>query len=211
MNCEQLADSISGLVASTLSPAQVAECRQHLAGCPACSEALHGAEALAMLRARDTGEVPPDLFATVLQRLDTGREPRRSGQRFWLGTMFGGALAASLFAAALVLGWIGVPNTYAPETAELHVALGEVRNMDLAIETDRPMQGATISVLLAGGVELEGYGQRRELTWTSDLEKGINRLSLPVIAIGEDGGSVIVRLSHPQSEQVFVVRLKTTA
>jgi anti-sigma factor RsiW len=211
MNCEHLADNISGLVASTLSPAQAAECRQHLAGCPACREALRGAEALAMLRARGTGEVPPGLFATVMQRLDAGRDSRRSGQSFWLGSLFGGALAASLFFAALVLGWIGVPNVHAPETAELHVALGEVRNMDLAIETDRAMRGATVSVLLAGGVELQGYGQRRELTWTSDLEKGINRLSLPVIAIGEQGGSVIVRLSHPQSEQVFVVRLKNNA
>lgn len=211
MNCDHMAENIRGLIYATLSPTQAAECRRHLAGCPDCTQAVRGAEALALLRARDTGDVPPDFFETVLDGLDQAQEPRRTGQRFWLGTTFGGAIAATLFALALALGWIGTPTTTTPDVAELHVTLGEPRNMDLAIETDRALQGARISILLAGGVELDGYGPRRELTWTSDLKAGVNRLSLPVVAVGENGGRVIVRLSHPQSEQVFIVRLKTSA
>lgn len=95
--------------------------------------------------------------------------------------------------------------------AEFVVTLGEPRNMDIAIETGMPLDGASISVLLSGGVELDGYDDRRELTWTTDLEAGINRLSLPVVAIDPAGGKMVVRLDHPDSEQVFVVRLKTKA
>jgi hypothetical protein len=213
MNCEHMTDTITGLIAGTLSPAQLAECGRHLAGCQACNDALRGAGALALLKARlkarDTGEVPPGLFDRVLAGLEEAPASRRTGQRFWLGTAFGGAIAASLFAAAFVLGWVATPATHAPDLAQFQVALGERRNMDLAIETDRPLQGANISILLAGSVALDGYGSRRELNWTSDLKAGVNKLSLPVVALGHDGGQVIVRLSHPQSEQIFVVSLKT--
>lgn len=214
MNCDHMTDMISGVLAGTLPPARLAECRRHLADCQACNDALHGAGALALLRdrlkARDTAQAPPGLFDRILAELEAAPKSRRSGQRFWLGSAFGGAIAASLFAAALALGWI-TPAANAPESTHFEVALGERRNMNLAIETDRPLQGATISILLAGNVELDGYGSRRELSWTSDLQAGVNKLSLPVVALGRDGGQVIVRLSHPQSEKVYVVTLKTIA
>lgn len=215
MNCEHMPDTITGLFAGTLSTAQLAECWRHLADCQTCNDALRGAGALALLKdrlqARDTSEAPPGLFDRIVAGLEEAPESRRTGQRFWLGSAFGGAIAASLFAAAFALGWIATPATDAPDLAQFQVKLGERRNMDLAIETDRPLQGANISILLAGSVELDGFGPRRELSWTSDLVSGVNKLSLPIVAVGRDGGQVIVRLSHPQSEQVYVVRLKTIA
>ena len=211
MNCEHMAENIVELVSSTLTSAQTAECMRHLAGCVECAEALRGAQALALLRHRDTGKVAPEFFDTVLNSLEAGEQPQRTGQRFWLGTAFGGAVAASLFAMALALNWIASPGSYSPDVAEFQVALGEVRTMDLAIESDRPLHGAKISILLAGGVELEGYGAQRELNWTSDLKRGVNRLSLPVVAVDGNGGRVVVRLSHPKSEQLYVIRLKTSA
>jgi len=210
MNCDYMADNMTGLITGTLATRQAAECKRHLAECAACVEALRGAEALALLKARDTGDVPLNLFDAVLGALDNAREPRRTGQRFWLGTGFGGAIAASLVAVALTLGWLHFPESNVPEIAELRVPLGQPHMVDLAFETDRSLQGANISILLVGGVELDGYGQRRELIWTSDLKAGVNKLSLPLIAVEEGGGRVVVRLSHPQSEQVFVFRLKAS-
>jgi hypothetical protein len=61
--------------------------------------------------------------------------------------------------------------------------------------------------LLSGNVEIEGYGMQRELAWTENLDSGVNRLTLPVLANGLDGGQMIVRMSHPLSEQVFVINL----
>lgn len=208
MNCEQTSGSITALVSGALPAAQAAGCRRHIAGCPECAEALAGAEALAVVKVRGSEPAPPALFAEILAGLDQARE-RRGGGRFWLGAAFGGAVAASLLAAALTLGWIGTPAGTSSDVAEFQVVLGEPRDMALAIETDRPLQGARISIILDGGVELEGYGERREITWTSDVKAGVNRLSLPVVAVDRDGGRVVVRLSHPQSEQLFVVRLKT--
>lgn len=174
------------------------------------ANAALGAEALELLRRRETGSVPDGLFDQIEAQLADVPERSASGRRFWLGTGFGGAVAASLFALALTIGWIEMPKaTDGSENAEFVVTLNEPRMMDIAIEAERALQGASISILLSGGVEVDGYQGQRELTWTSDLDVGVNRLTLPVVAINRSGGQVIVRLSHPDSEQVFVVDLKT--
>jgi hypothetical protein len=172
------------------------------------ADVQRGAEALELLKNRDTGDVPAGLFDKVLQA--GAQAPQRivTDRRFWQGAGFGGLIAASLFAVALVAGWGTQPVSDAADVSEFVVTVGEPRNMDIAIETDRALQGATISILLSGGVELDGYASQRELTWVSDLDAGINRLSLPVLATNRAGGQMVVRLSHPDSEQVFVVRLK---
>jgi hypothetical protein len=36
---------------------------------------------------------------------------------------------------------------------------------------------------------------------------GVNKLSLPLLASGIGGGQMVVRLSHPDSEQMFVINL----
>ena len=211
MNCESIANNVVDIVAGTLPASRLADARQHIERCRDCRDALSGAEALASLKDRDTGEVPAGLFDSITRRLSPEMLAQQTSKRFWLGAGFGGAIAAAAFAAALALGWLGQPVTEVPETVEFIVGLGEPRDMDIAIETDRPLQGATISIMLSGGVELDGYGDRRELSWTSDLSAGINRLSLPLVAVDEAGGQMVVRLSHPASEQMFVVQLKPDA
>ena len=71
----------------------------------------------------------------------------------------------------------------------------------------RALPGAEISILLTGNVEVQGFGHRRELKWSDDLDAGVNQLSLPLVASGEGGGQMVVRLSHPDSEQLFVIDL----
>jgi len=120
-----------------------------------------------------------------------------------------GAIAISI--GSLALGWLVPPSVPVEDIAEFTVSTSEARSLDVAIETDRPLEGATISILLAGDVQLDGYGARRELKWTTDLDAGINRLRLPVRANSESGGRMFVRLEHPDSRQSFVVRLTTGA
>lgn len=177
----------------------------HVDRCEDCRAALQGARALAELAARDTGTPPAGLFEAVVEK--TVSQPARAPRdnRFWVGAGVG-AVAASLLAVALFFGWTDsrMPTGSVPEFA---VSLEEPRQMNLAFETDRVLEGARITILLSGSVEIDGYGARRELSWTENLEAGVNRLSLPVIANGFDGGQIVVRLEHPQSEQVFVVQL----
>ena len=210
MNCEIIARNLPAIVAGRLAAADLEDCRRHIAACADCADALRGTEATSLLARHEPGPAPAGMLQTIVAEL--GRQPaRRTESAFWLGAGFGGIAAASLVALALSLGWIAMPPAGTPAAPEFYVTVGEPRAMDLAIETDRDLAGADISVLLSGPVELDGYAGQRELSWKSDLKAGINRLSLPVLALDTAGGRVVVRLSHPDSEQVFVVNLRTKA
>ena len=206
MSCDFDKDRLRVLASGSLAGAERGSVLAHVDRCEDCRAALRGAEALAELAARDTGTPPVGLFEAVVEKAvsQPARAPRDN--RFWIGASFG-AIAASLLAVGLFFGWTDshVPTASVPE---FFVSLEEPRQMNLAFETDRVLDGARITILLSGSVEIDGYGPRRELSWTDDLEAGVNRLSLPVIANGLEGGQIVVRLEHPQSEQVFVVRLQ---
>lgn len=207
MNCEFLKDKIPAIAAETISDGERLIAIAHVNICPNCRAALRGSQALLELRRRTYDEPSNDLFRQVLARTVGKTDRHAHGQRFWLGTAFGGAIAASLFAIAIFLGWTGSGQNPAIAPAEFVVAVDETRLMGLAFETDRNLDGATISILLSGDVEIEGYGMQRELTWLENLDAGVNRLSLPVLASGNRGGQMIVRMSHPLSDEIFVINL----
>ena len=198
---------MTSLAAGTLPDEQRTACMNHIAGCSDCEDALQGAIAMHAVRSQQTDAAPHGSFERVMRRTLDASKRQASGQRFWLGAGFGGAIAASLLAVAFALGMLAVPEQ--PAVAEFMLSMEESRPMHLAIESDRPLQDATISILLSGDVQLEGFGDRRELSWTDDLDAGVNKLTLPLKAVGENGGQLVVRLSHPDSEQLFVVYLKT--
>jgi anti-sigma factor RsiW len=207
MKCETVADRIPQIAAGTLPDDEQRACMQHIAACDTCTMALKGATAMWTVRSLPEETAPEGLFERVMSSAAQADVGRASGRRFWLGAGFGGAIAASLLAVAFALGFLAVPNQ--PAVAEFHVSTTEARPMHVAIEADRALDSATISILLSGDVRIDGFGDRRELVWTDDLDEGINQLTLPLIAIGDEGGQMVVRLDHPDSEQLFVVQLRT--
>lgn len=210
MNCDIVAESIPDIVAGRLSSEALVDCKRHIAECGECSSALRGAQALAELKFREAGDVPDGLLERM--SAEAAGDAAGSGtQRFWLGSVFGGVVAAAVFGLALMLGWVGSTPTAAPEVAEFVVGLDERRVMDLAIESERPLANAKISIMLSGGVTLDGFDDRRELTWNTDIRAGVNKLSLPIRAINAQGGRMVVRLTHPDSEQVFLVNVRPGA
>lgn len=211
MSCNIVVENMSGIISGELPPTVRADCEQHIMRCSDCRDALHGAQALALLKGRDTGVVPDGLFDSMVDKVMTASEVRPGHRGFWLGTGFGSAVAASILALALALGWIGPAADVEPVPAQFAVALSEPRIMEVAIETDKALADAKITILLSGGIELDGYGNRRELSWTTNLEAGVNRLSLPVMAVDPAGGQMVVRLDHPDTEQIFVVQLDAGA
>lgn len=195
------------LATESLPEEQRRTCMNHIATCKECADALQGAIAMQTVHSQHTDSAPEGMFERVMSRTLAATEQQATGQRFWLGAGFGGAIAASLLAVAFALGMLAIPEQ--PEVAEFYVSMDESRPMYVAIEADRPLANATISILLSGDVEIEGFGDRRELSWTEDLDMGINKLTLPLKAVGTEGGQMVVRLSHPDSEQLFVVQLRT--
>lgn len=208
MNCVTVSENIKALAEGALDRDERTACMNHIAVCQDCADALRGVRA--MLVVRDQATVPGSerVFNRIMSQTSYDPHEQASRRGFWLGAGFSGALAASLLAVAFALGLLTNPVPEAPTAAEFYVSATEVRPMNIAIEAKQALENAEISILLSGDVEIDGYVDRHELSWVDNLEPGINQLTLPIRAIGARGGQMVVRLSHPDSEQIFVVQLK---
>jgi hypothetical protein len=206
MNCDYIADNMAQVVYARLPKEKMAECRRHLFTCSECADAVRGAEALALLRNCGPRAVPEGLFDKLSSALqEPSREFDTSRSKVWTYAGLGSALAATVLVAVLATGRVGQGVDESEYVAQFAAAVSEPTIMNVAIEADRPLQDATISILLSGDVALDGFGGEREVTWITNLEQGVNRLQLPVIALDARGGKMIVRLDHPDTEQVYVV------
>jgi hypothetical protein len=49
------------------------------------------------------------------------------------------------------------------------------------------------------------------LRWSTDLDRGINQLTLPVVALDASGGQVLVEVTHGRQRRTFVLDVRATA
>jgi len=208
MNCQEILERVEAIVTHPLSETEKRSCEEHLTGCDECQSALHGTEALRLIRNQREMVPPNGLFEKVLSQTTGTKQQLEQKNRFWLGAGFGGAVAATIVAGFIMFGVPSKSPTVQPLAAEFMISMHETRDLNIAIDTGHPIPGARVSIMLSGGVELAGYGNQRELTWTNDLAAGVNKLTLPLIALDQSGGQLIVKLDYGDSHQVFFVSLK---
>ncbi len=208
MKCQEILERVEALATHPLSETEKQSCVEHIAGCDECQSALRGTEALRLIRNQREMAPPNGLFEKVLNQTTRSRQQPEQKSRFWLGAGFGGAVAATMVAAFITFGIPSESPTVQPVAAEFMISMHEIRDLNIAIDTGHPIPGARVSIMLSGGVELAGYSNQRELTWTNDLAAGVNKLTLPLIALDQSGGPLIVKLDYGDSHQVFFVSLK---
>ena len=207
MNCIEFSEQVTALTTGAMPEASRDEYLAHAKVCAGCDAALRGRHATLAIERLPLEKPPAGLFERIATDVTRSRPQRGASRSFWTGAAFGGVVAALLLAFVLILGVFELPADQPQTVAQFYVSADEPRMMHVAIEVDRALPGAEIRVLLTGNVEVQGFGNRRELSWNDDLEAGVNKLSLPLVASGEGGGQMVVRLSHPDSEQLFVIDL----
>jgi hypothetical protein len=209
MNCEDIIDITFSGESGVIDDAERDSMAEHVRHCQSCQDALRGVESMRLLKYRAVDDPDAALFARLMGDVRRRAAQRRKQDRgFWLGAGVGGAVAAAVFAAVVTLGPLQGPKTVAATTAEFLVSTTEPRDLNIAIDANTDLTGATVSITFYGGVELAGYARQRHLSWITDLDAGINKLSLPILALDQDGGQVIVQLDHPLSHQEFLVQLR---
>lgn len=209
MRCEDVLETLERHLEDQDS-VEYRRAEKHLAACDFCRHASH---AVAALREEQRRPVPPPRRDALVRavRGATERPPRvGSGRRgFWAGVVAGGALAAGI-AVAVVLVW-PLGRTPVPDLPTVTAAVNEVRSVDLELASPRALKDAEIELELDGSIELEGYAGLRELSWRTDLEAGANQLSLPVVVRGPEGGLVRVVVRDGDNERSFTVAVRAAA
>jgi hypothetical protein len=209
MRCE---DVIETMRAAGSQPAvDLRAALDHAATCDDCQAALRALDALQMLR-----DEPAPLFeeAAVERAIDkalTASPEHRYRRGFWSGLASGAALAAAV-AALAVAAWLSQPATDGAITVpEVRLALNQRSDVTVTLESPEPLLAAEVRVQLRGGVSLDGYAGQRELRWSTDLDRGINQLTLPVVAIDASGGQVLVEITHGDKRRTFVLDVRAAA
>jgi len=208
MNCHDIANLLDSREVLELTAAQQESVNAHLSSCASCEREWRAVRALWDVSMIETPAPRPDFFTQAI-RLATAAGARKEARpprqpSFWQGAGFGAAIAASLVAAVMTF-FIAPDAADVEQRAAITVALNEPRDVDVAITSAAALAQAQIRVVLTGGVRLAGYSNRNELSWQTDLDEGVNRLSLPIVAIDGKGGRVLVEVVHASKHQVFVV------
>lgn len=129
--------------------------------------------------ARASGEAPQprSRLAHLVSRWET-----------WTGALLGGAVATLLTFMLL--------RPMEPHPPGITLALNEMRDIDVLIDSERALEDATIRIVASGSVALDGFDNEREIDWQTHLDKGSNMLSLPVVARSKGAGQLVAVIEH---------------
>ena len=216
MNCEAAIELLSGQVDERSDDRRAA--LEHASACRDCHDALTAVHALrlsslAPVPGRRSGAVERVLAAAYNPANDStsaGRLRAGTAGRFWFGASIGGAMAAAATFAAVTL-WPGSPDPDRSASPRLQLAIDEPSAVSIALTTPDALIGAEVQITLVGAVSLEGYAGQRQLSWSADLDAGANRLTLPIVATGAEGGQVVVDVVHAGKRRTFLMDIEGRA
>jgi hypothetical protein len=120
----------------------------------------------------------------------------------WTGAALGAAAAAVI--AILLLRPVDSPQHSVPRLA---LTLNETRNVDVLIDSERELKGATIRIAATGSIALDGFDDEQHVDWQADLEPGSNLLSLPVVARTAGKGQLVAVIEHDGRTRRVAVEL----
>ena len=208
MRCE---DAIEQIQTAGQPTGDLRAAMAHAADCDDCHAALQALEALRLF---GEGSAPRPRRGAVDRAIDralaTGAAQRyRRG--FLRGVASGALLAATLAAIAIGL-WLSAGDGVRPAAVpEVRLALNMPQDVTVTLESPEPLTDAEVRVELRGALALEGYAGQRELRWMTSLDRGINQLTLPVVALDATGGQVLVEVAHGAKRRTFVLDVRGRA
>ena len=133
-----------------------------------------------------------------------GRQRRR-----WVMTGFGGALAAAM-ALWIVSGVLmSTPEVQEAAVPSVTMALEVPQTFNLVFSSTTALEGATMTVVLPEGVEIDGFAGQREITWMTSLGEGRNILPLTLVATAAVSGELMATLRHGDDDKTFRLQVTT--
>ena len=209
MLCEDAIDQISTGGAGAGGGLEAA--MAHAKDCDDCRAALRALDALRPLR-HEPAPIPSDrAMERAIDRALSSVPAQRYRRGFWSGLASGAALAATLAAVAVGI-WLQSNDPEATgEVPEVRLALNQPHPVTMSLESPEALADAEVRVELRGAVALDGYTGQRELRWMTDLDRGINQLTLPVVALDATGGQVLVEVTHGDKRRTFILDVRAGA
>jgi hypothetical protein len=203
MNCKISLNMVDDYLGGYLDRDTRLALEDHLGQCAACQERFAQDQALRQrLKAQLVGQPKEGFADRVLQR--AVEQSHNKTRHHW--SFIGGAIAASLVIAVTSF-VLPIVRHQGPELAHQTLALHQVTQVALALESREELKGATITLRLPDNVELNGFPGQRMISWTTNIDRGTNLLALPVKGIAAKNGFLIARLEHGNKSKEYKVEL----
>jgi hypothetical protein len=179
----------------------------HLQDCAVCRvfclEQLLDGDSQAM-------EVPPHsadfVDRVIANAIRQGQPQRRFGR-------YGGAVAAALVVGVATAILVKAARFDAADTAgsaqQVALVPHEVHPVRLMIDSTADRDDATVSIELAENLELAGYPEQHRLSWKTDLQRGRNLLSLPLVLQDASNSYVKVTYSYGSIQKQIEVVIRS--
>jgi hypothetical protein len=211
MKCQNAKLILDEYLDGTLLTRQRDDLIHHLDTCQACQRELAELENLRHHLREMPVEPARENFAIEAIAAAAGSDAhvaqKRPGFTHWFGAGFAGALVAGLVLWGL--GTIYPPMQTQSPKASFNIALYQPQKISLAFNAPADISNVTVSIELPEQFEVVGHAGRRLLSWKTNLKKGRNILTLPVVAKGEGKGVMIARLSRNKETKTLQVLLTT--
>ena len=140
------------------------------------------------------------------------KEGTRRQRSRWVMTGFGSAVAAGIVVMLVSGLFFNTPDAPSidADIPGVAMALAEPRTVNLVFSSTEALDGATLTVLLPDGIELDGFPGQREISWETSLARGKNLLPLKLVALTPAGGEVLARLEHNDRNRTFRLQVEVS-
>lgn len=187
--------------------------RQHLASCRRCRQYDREMQAVVSCLKGMGSSGQHDLEAVRAERL-----LERAYQRYRIAARSRQAMAATLLAGFIggTLFWAALSGVKQESTypiishaQTISLPIAGVKNISLAIDSDRALTEVTFTIELPDGVEVDGYPGQQQLSWQGQLQAGLNRLTLPLLTHRQARAGVLkARIEYAGGGRELVLPLK---
>lgn len=207
MNCRKALEYRDDYIDGYLSQEEKVAVREHLDSCQQCHDAFKRDEdMLQALRALPVPAPSPGFAQRSLQHA-------QSSGRWQIQKSLAPLLSAAM-AACLVL-WLvtGLPRmSYhpAPElpTAQVIIKINEQKIINVVVNAPRDLLDAHVTIQLPEQVEMVGFPGKSKIEWKTDLRKGKNLLSLPIVAKSTGNVELVTRINHENKSKLLKLAMK---
>ncbi|RJX33395.1 MAG: hypothetical protein C4531_05385 [Desulfurivibrio sp.] len=207
MNCRQALEYRDDYIDGYLGREEKVAVREHLAGCPQCHEAFN--RDVAMLQALRAMPVPAPSPGFVRRSLQQAQATRRWRLPKNLAPVVSAAMAACLV-LWLVSGLPRMINQPANElpTAQVIIKINEQKIVNVVVNAPRDLLDAHVTIELPEQLEMVGFPGKTAIEWKTDLRKGKNLLSLPLVAKRTGNVELVTRIDHDNKSKLLKLAMK---
>ncbi len=205
MNCEKIQNLLNDYIDDTLPVLHAEVVKNHCHTCGDCARQLKGLriqkESLSSLPIAPASDgFEKRVFVRAIENAAITKKIHSKPGNFY-------KFATAAMLTALVL-WLGLFNDTKTGEDDLYlVTVGdEVRTIKVAIDSEQALDAVNMRVELSDNLELKGYGNKKQIHWTTHLNEGVNVISLPIVGIAQGEGDITTRIHLNGKEKVMHIK-----